>query len=252
MQLQIVFIAENLVLPIAYNHILQGFVYSHLQNRAYSSDLHEMGFLSDDNRSYKLFTFSSLKGKYRIDGKRIFFAGPVSWEIRSCDVRMIQLLLQNIRVGENMNLGGNSVTVQVCNLMDTKVYSSDIIVRMDTPVVVYQTHADKSTVYLSPEEPSFYRSLSMNTSRKVSSSPVLQQKGLNGISVLFEPSSSKRYYRRIVTTFKGTYITGYLGDFRIIGNPEILDLLYNTGLGAKNSQGFGIFSILAAEHAKNL
>ena len=45
------------------------------------------------------------------------------------------------------------------------------------------------------------------------------------------------------STFKRTFITGWYGDYRLEGTPEVLDMLYQTGLGAKNSEGFGMFEV---------
>ena len=40
------------------------------------------------------------------------------------------------------------------------------------------------------------------------------------------------------------YLTGWEGDFLLDGDPETLCLLYQTGLGDRNSQGFGMFRML--------
>ena len=45
-----------------------------------------------------------------------------------------------------------------------------------------------------------------------------------------------------MTLYKTTRITGWHGRFRLSGSPEMLDLLFHSGLGAKNSQGFGMFA----------
>lgn len=39
--------------------------------------------------------------------------------------------------------------------------------------------------------------------------------------------------------YKGTWIEGWVGRFRLRGRPELLRLALEAGLGAKNSQGFG-------------
>ena len=45
---------------------------------------------------------------------------------------------------------------------------------------------------------------------------------------------------------KETYITGYLGKFRLCTDPEAMAVLYYAGLGSRNSQGCGMFDILSA------
>lgn len=50
---------------------------------------------------------------------------------------------------------------------------------------------------------------------------------------------------KYVTKFKDTYITAWRGDYILEGSKEYINFLYYTGLGAKNSEGFGMFSIQA-------
>ena len=49
--------------------------------------------------------------------------------------------------------------------------------------------------------------------------------------------------RKRVTRFKGTYVTGWVGDLILACDPQLLATLYCCGIGAKNSQGFGMFRI---------
>ncbi|RKX92249.1 MAG: CRISPR-associated endoribonuclease Cas6, partial [Spirochaetes bacterium] len=42
----------------------------------------------------------------------------------------------------------------------------------------------------------------------------------------------------------GTIIKGWTGTFVLNGNRKILKLAYYTGLGSKNSQGFGMFEVV--------
>jgi len=44
--------------------------------------------------------------------------------------------------------------------------------------------------------------------------------------------------------YKGFIIKGWMGKFRLRGNPELIKFSYEAGLGAKNSQGFGMWEIL--------
>lgn len=44
--------------------------------------------------------------------------------------------------------------------------------------------------------------------------------------------------------YKGTVIKAWEGTFRLLGPQELVELAYDTGLGAKNSQGFGCFELL--------
>jgi CRISPR-associated endoribonuclease Cas6 len=48
-----------------------------------------------------------------------------------------------------------------------------------------------------------------------------------------------------VTRYKGFYITAWSGTYLLEGKRKYLDFLYQTGLGSKTSQGFGMFDVEA-------
>ena len=39
-------------------------------------------------------------------------------------------------------------------------------------------------------------------------------------------------------------ISGWYGEYYLVGKRKYLDFLYQTGLGSKNSQGFGMFDVI--------
>lgn len=50
--------------------------------------------------------------------------------------------------------------------------------------------------------------------------------------------------RKVVTRVKGIWVTAYHVRLHITADPLVTAFLYETGLGAKNSQGFGMFEEL--------
>jgi CRISPR-associated endoribonuclease Cas6 len=42
-----------------------------------------------------------------------------------------------------------------------------------------------------------------------------------------------------VVRYKGTIIKGWMGKYRLTGEPRFLEIALSAGLGSKNSQGFG-------------
>jgi CRISPR-associated endoribonuclease Cas6 len=43
--------------------------------------------------------------------------------------------------------------------------------------------------------------------------------------------------------FKGTWVRGWMGKYLLEGDPGLLKVAYDAGLGSKNSQGFGLFEV---------
>ena len=52
---------------------------------------------------------------------------------------------------------------------------------------------------------------------------------------------------KCVTKYKGFYITGWCGEYVLKGERKYLDFLYQTGIGSKNAQGFGMFDIVGGQ-----
>ena len=47
-----------------------------------------------------------------------------------------------------------------------------------------------------------------------------------------------------MTKFKGqTIIAGWKGIYRLVASEQLLNFLYQTGIGDRNSQGFGMFEL---------
>ena len=76
-------------LPLAYHHILQGVLYA-AWREAFPA-LHDEGY-SDGTHTFRLFTFSPLRGRYCVEGKDIIFSGAVRLEVRSPAADLIEEL----------------------------------------------------------------------------------------------------------------------------------------------------------------
>ena len=238
MQLFVTFRGQEIVLPMSYRHILQGVIYHTLEyteGHASATQLHDEGYRSDD-RTFKLFTFGLLKGSYTIHDKYIVFHDTVQWEIRSIDEQLIRQLAGGLIVGSKQSLGKNEVEIVAVRIADEHIDRPAAIIAMQSPIVAYRTLEDNRTVFHSPEEQAFYAAIIRNAQRKWQSwypnepfeldiRPLLQQK-----------------FRKEATRFKQTFITAWYGCFDLSGLPEVLDFVYQTGLGAKSSQGFGMFT----------
>lgn len=237
---------EPICLPLASSEVIQGMLYHALSDDpAYANHLHEQGS-TDSGRSYKLFCFSELfsKDRYEVDplAHTITYQSDISLEIRSTQPYFITLLFSYFTKNPNITLGGNAVTVRSPSLGDTHIFSDSIRVRTLSPITVYRTDDDGHTTYFSPENADdrrFFEAVEANARRKWRSMYGTD----NGFSLTVSPTTGTRYTRRM-TRFKSTFITAWHGTFELSGTPQTLDFLYQTGLGSKNSQGFGLFGVV--------
>lgn len=238
MQLHLTLSGENIRLPIATAHTVQGFIYNALKGDSrYQHDLHENGSTFDD-RTFKLFTFGELRGSYTVENKEIIYRDRVSFEIRSVDPYMLQLLYGYFTNSQALRLGDNTVVADKISLEDNVIFDSEITIKTLSPITVYTT-VDNHTVYFTPEDHRFYESIISNARRKWSSHFGTD----DGFSLEIAPVEGTRFIKR-ATAFKQTFITAWHGTFSLRGNPQTLNFLYHTGLGTKNSQGFGMFGVL--------
>lgn len=227
---------DKLVLPLNYSHILQAIIYSSLAgSREAGNFWHEEGF-SFCGRVYKIFTFSLLKGKYEIEGKKIIFRDKVSFEVRSPDIFFIQCIAENF-LRNGIWYGRTHISDVEVLLSDDTVESSSLQIKMITPVCVYSTDPETKKMYFyHPFEEEFARQIQDNFMRKyIACYGAVPDDGvlLRAVKV-----SEKD---KFVTRYKGLYLSGWYGTYELYGQRKYLDFLYQTGLGARNSQGFGMF-----------
>lgn len=240
MQITIRFTAEQpIVLPLANAELIQGLIYRALRtNERYSLHVHENGE-SFDGRKFKLFTFGELKGNYEVVDKDILYRDRIELEIRSVDAYTIQLLLVYFTTNKIVQIGNNDVTVDDVRLEDLHVHEDAMVIRTLSPITVYVTEEDGHTRYFTPQDEQFYTGIIANARRKWAS----HHDNDDGFALRIRPAENTRFIRR-ATRFKRTFITAWHGSFVLEGPSEVLDFLYQTGLGSKNSQGFGMFKLI--------
>ncbi len=224
-------------LPLNYNYAVQGLIYSLLNSvPEYARFLHDIGY-ENESSTFKLFTFGGIKGDYHIENRQIIPDGNISFEIRSVSEEFCNIMKQALLNTETVRLLSGEYRLRMIEVYDKHITEPEICVVTSSPIVAKQTDEDGQTVYYSPEDDDFLDIVNANYGRKI--------EAFTGIypeyGVIVEPLGR---CRKIVTKFKGLWVTAYHGKFRLTGEPMALDFLYQTGLGAKSSQGFGMFDLI--------
>ena len=227
-------VAKPVVLPLAYNELVQGLLYSCWRDSF--PELHDEGF--GTGRNMRLFVFGPLQGKCSISRakKTIRFEGTVSFEVRSLLEELIDELARQLSARDLVRLGAHEMELVNLQACDRLLFPQRAILRMASPVAVYDTSLDGHTRFYSPDEARWIDLVGSNARRKAE----LLMPDVEPSMVVIPRSETLSKH---VTRFKGTYVTGWTGEFIAACDPRLLSLLYYTGLGAKNSQGFGIFNI---------
>lgn len=245
MQLYLSLSGDQTILPFSYQSLVHGAIYHALAGDAdFAARLHNAR-PGEAGRAFKGFHFSPLTGPYTVLNGKLLFHETLRLEIRSIDPHFIQALAKAWPVGGSVLLGDQRVRVTACEIRDRHVTEPEIDISMLSPVAVYQTLDTGKTVFFAPDEPRFYEAVTRNAERKWHTFAGEAPFDFS-ITPLFSGLP-----KRVFTVFKKTYITGWKGEYRLRGDPAVLDMLYQVGLGVKNSEGFGMFRTVFSAHNKN-
>ncbi len=236
---------KKVVLPVAYNHIIQGFIYGALSNEL-AEFLHEKGYVLND-RHFKLFTFSRVFGRYRVYKGSIVFDPPVYFYLSSPFVDILEELVNTIFTGSNpLQFGKNNLLCTAVSVLKEPFFErGSYIIKMLSPMTVYRTEdlrGKKRTYYYGPQEKEFSERIEENLKRKymlITKSDNLPSR----MGFVIEPFKVDIRHDFILTYFKDTIVKGWMGLYRITGNRELIRVAYDTGLGSKNSAGFGMWEL---------
>ncbi len=250
MQLTLVLSAGGPVgLPVHYAGLVQGLLYRVMENPALKSYLHERGF-AYENRRFKLFTFSRLMSgavRYDRDTGSLLLNPPIYLVICS----PVSFILQEIGTGllrrGRLRLGPARLEVREMYTAAPRVTQNTIRVRMLSPLVVYSTlptaNGRKFTYYYSPFEPRFSELVRENLAKKyalVHGRPAFA----DGFAIRPVGVTEKDHK---ITRYKDTIIKGWMGKYELSGDPDLLQVALDAGLGSKNSQGHGCCALVRRE-----
>lgn len=226
---------KPLIIPLNYNYQLQSALYAMLGEVGESDFWHDNGF--GDIVKYKGFCFSRLEGKYIVDkeAKKIAFENNVYLEIRSSIFEFIDAFQRAIEQHPFIKLYDTRLNIVGASLANQHFANGNIMLRAATPIVVHESLADGHTHFFSPAENEFYIRICNNIVKKYETIT-----GDVADEVFVRPIDE---FKKEVTLYKDYYITGYKGAIEFNTSLKMAEFIYNTGIGEKNSQGFGFVKI---------
>ena len=246
MRFEITFTCDYVIrLPIHYNSIVQAMIYANISNEL-ARKLHDIGYPYEERR-FKLFTFSSLSGTYRLNRKsgEITFSPPVTLVISSPIEQFIYELGYSMLINNDLRLGENRLNVANLNTPPDPAIKTLEFIGMLSPITVYSTlktaEGRSKTYYYSPYEPEFSELIASNLKKKyalIHKREAEEQRTISISPVKVDKRSEK------LLKYKGTIIRAWRGVYSLEGDPDLIRIGYETGLGSKNPQGFGCFKFL--------
>ena len=237
-------------LPINYQYEQSAVIYKILSygDKEYASWLHGNGFKLENGKSFKLFTFSRFKIEKRNILKREerieILSDLVEWQISFLPEKSTQQFITGLFSNQIFEIGDKKSAVQFVvksiETMPSLNYTSEMIFKTMSPICIKFKREDGKTDYLSPKDV---------RSKKLLILGLLDRyRSYYGTSldctweechfeVMDEPKSVLVAIK--AGTKEQTYVRGYMCTFKIRAPKELLELMYESGMGNLCAQGFG-------------
>ena len=229
---------RSLRLPFAHFKILQGLAYNLMSyDSALSAEVHDRRFA--DKKAFKFFGFTDFTGRYYLSKNTLIYKNRFDWEIRSADDRIIEAAEQRILHDPVLTVNNEPCEVLSYEIKEKRFFVNSTDFKMNTPIAVYHTEPSGFVRYYNPFEREFFERLSKNIQNKYE---MFFDKPLPGSVAVECNAPSDR--DKCVTHYEESIITAWYGKYRVTAPPEVLDFIWHTGLGSKNSIGFGTVSEL--------
>lgn len=225
-----------LYIPFAHFKMLQGLAYSLMSfDKALAAEVHDRNF--PDKKAFKFFCFSDLIGRYTIRNGGLIYRDCFQWELRSADDEIIDAAEQAVRKSPVVTINRHPCEALSYEIRKKRFCVNAVDLQMNTPIVVYHTVQSGFVRYYNPFEREFFERVSKNIQNKYE---MFCDKPIPG-GVIIEcnaPSDKDK----CVTRYEKSIINAWYGKYRVTAEPEVLDFIWHTGLGSKNSMGFGTVS----------
>jgi len=227
---------EAFVVPLHYNHMLQSLIYRHIDAEL-GRALHEQGVATEHGR-FRFFTFSRLLGRFERQETYLLYRGEATLYIASPSATLMESLALRLSVQGELPLGAQRVRLRRIELLPPPELGDTLTVRALAPITLRakQRMPQPAIRYLTPFEPRFSERIINNLRAKLRAWH--GQEFESGDASCTPLQVDLQRDQRIVN-FKGTWIVGWTGVYQIRAPREYLQMALATGIGERNSAGFG-------------
>lgn len=235
----------DIILPKHYNHHLQALIY-----RTFSPELatylHNVGFILGKRR-FKLFTFSRIleKGNLTKDESKLIFKKKITFYFSSPIEDIVGNLAERSFKEREFEILGKRVYISQLEIITTPPIEEKVIIRTLSPITIYSTlkkeDGTKLVHYYKPLDKEFSKLIEKNAKKKYQ---LIYGKDPENLKLEITPIKFSPKDNLKLIKFKNTVIEAYTGIYQLSGSPELIYVTYETGLGSKNSEGFGMWELL--------
>ena len=233
------------LLPISYQYELSAWIYGVIakSDSIYAAWLHNNGFVNDYKR-FKMFSYSNLFPQCKvIDDRMVIQSDTMFLYLSFLPERSTEEFVKGIFSDNTFSLGDkkSKVQFQVENIEVLSLPSlKDCEFQTLSPVVVSMKRDDGSIEYVSPEREGYGKMLINNLKEKYRAFYGEAYCGSEDFDFDLLSSAKSRLITIKANTPEMTKVRGFHYYFRLQAEEVLMQLMYEAGLGEKNSTGFGM------------
>ncbi len=262
LKLSLVPLNPQTTVPINYNYPLAAALYKTLKKAEpeYATWLHNRGYASPNRRLYKLFTFSRLFiPAARREGSVLVAGNERPWQL-FVSSPMEEDFVQNFVLGlfqdQSLEIGGPGAVgrflIESVEAVPVPAFRSPMRAVMLSPLVctTMREHKGKSQAYYyRPQDAGLPEALRRNLLNKFE---VVHGRACENpeFTIDFDMDYFNRKNGRVSKllhikegTAEETHIKAFELPFRMSGNPGLMRIAWECGLGDKNSLGLGMIDV---------
>lgn len=242
MRLKILLKSEKgkLKIPFNYNHILSAIIYNKIADLEFANKIHS-------SNSYKYFTFSQINiHRFRMlkDGL-LSQNGTLDFMISSPDDYLIRSLVEGFLNDLSIDFIGNKLIIQKVELLPIPEIEDKIRVKTLSPIISRtkkEVDGKLKIIDLAPGD-YFFKNLENNLINKYKEFNKIEETDKK-IKIYSEMRRVKSKRISIDTGDKKTFHRAYMMDLILEGDKELLNFAYDSGVGEKSAQGFGMVKLV--------
>lgn len=264
--------SSNLVIPINYQHALQGLIYQALGagDSQFSSWLHSEGYSLNNSsqKKFKLFCFSSIRfhTKYVLDeNKENFilkgsgqFSAKLSFSISCPKEEIAEHLINGLfRTGSQIDLANNTLVIKSLETHEMPDFSlSEAVFKPNFAPIVARQNNEQKRFLTHEEKDEMEELLKKNLINKIRLlSPESERfEGIENFELKLLPCLLRddRPKTKLILfkvrspegKLEVINIKGTLAPIWLKASPAVLGIAHDCGFGEKNSSGFGFVEVL--------
>lgn len=241
MRLKILFGLKEKVLPLDYRPVFLSFI-KHSLLELYPDLYNEL--YGENKNTVKPFTFSIGLKNPVFNSDLIRLGGDtIGMTFSTYDypmyIRFYNAFLKQKNKHYSLPFQNNMVLQSIKNIDARNIKKSEVVIKFESPLIVRLHNKKANTDYYYDYSHDSFENTLLDITKE-------QARELGFVNVSFDNFSLKPIIpgRTVVTLF-GNKVNTSLGVYKLTCNNQLLNYLYNSGIGSRRSQGFGMFEIIS-------